>query len=159
MIDTWLVAGVVLGGALAFTVERGRRARLHARIGRELDVLGAVLDRRRAQLLHLGVELPEALPACHGALELLGRAQRACGDALLDWHRRPEAAAVAEVLAVAEARWSAALHELRLEAPATPALERLLELGPAAAHRLEAARDALDHYLVRAGRTTPVRAG
>ena len=40
MIDAWLAIGALVGGVLALSVERGRRARLQARIGRELDALG-----------------------------------------------------------------------------------------------------------------------
>ena len=89
MIDVWLVAWLVVGVVLVWTAERRRRGRLLRRVAIELEGVEAVVERRRALLARLAQELPQVVPVCHGALDQLGRAQRASADAAEAWRGRP----------------------------------------------------------------------
>ena len=130
-------------------VEARRRTRLRLRIVHELELLAVNLDRRRAQLVHLGVQLPEVLPSSGGALELLGRAHRSCADALLDWRRQLEDDGVAMRVRDAEASWSEALEDLRLESPDVQALSTLAHLGSRSGQLIASAEDARLHLCQR----------
>lgn len=149
MIDVWLLGLLVAGSALALLAEARRRTRLRLRIVHELDLLAVTLDRRRAQLVNLGVQLPEVLPGSGVALELLGRAHRACADALLDWRRQLEDAVVATRVRDAEASWSEALEDLRLGSPDVQALSSLVHLGSRSEQLIASAEDARLHLRQR----------
>lgn len=149
MTDVWLVVWLAVGGALALLVEVRRRSRLRLRIAHELELLAVILDRRRAQLVHLGVQLPEALPASYAALELLGRAHRACTDALLDWRRQLEDAAAAARVRAAETTWQEALEDLRLGSPDVQAIAALVQLQSRSEQLGASAEDARLHLRQR----------
>lgn len=152
MIDVWLLGLLVAGCALALLVEARRRTRLRLRIVHELELLAVNLDRRRAQLVHLGVQLPEVLPGSDRALELLGRAHRACADALLDWRRQLEDDALAARVRDAEASWSEALDGLHLESPDVQALATLVHLQSRSEQLRASAEDARLHLRQRSRR-------
>ena len=150
MMDSWLWGGLVAGCILALLVEVRRRSRLRLRIAHELELLASVLDRRRAQLVHLGVQLPKVLPACHVSLEVLGRSHRASADALLDWRGQLESGAAATRLRGAETTWGEGLRELQRESPEEVQALASLALLQARSHELRlAAEDAQEHLRLR----------
>jgi len=149
LIDVWLVAWLVVGVALVWTAERRRRGRLLRRVAIELEGVEAVVERRRALLARLAQELPQVVPVCHGALDQLGRAQRASADAAEAWRGRPGDPGAAGELRAAEVGWSEAMEEVAGEAAAVPSYARLVEFGVRVRARCRAAEDALEHVRLR----------
>jgi hypothetical protein len=157
MMDAFFLVGSILGLTLALRVEHVRLRRLRAGALTELSALAAALDRRRAALAVLATDLPAVLPAAHGQLESLGRAQRAGVDALARLRGGPglRDGEAAESFAASERQMEQALTELRADIEdlgCLGAFTRLEACTRSAAARARAVGAAVQHYHARRGR-------